>query len=83
MDDRSRNFPLLQTYMHNNASDKLIKIGIEGYDFSKADIYCADMIQEKSDLFAQLFLLLSREYNSNQILLNKAKNEGENFFSTA
>jgi hypothetical protein len=47
--------------MHNSALDKLIKLGIDRNDFSKAETFCADMIKERADLFAQLFIILSKE----------------------
>lgn len=64
--------------MHNSALNKLIKYGIDRNDFSKAEAYCAEMIKERSDLFAQLFIILSKEYNNNLNLIKNAKSEAEN-----
>jgi hypothetical protein len=63
--------------MHNSALDKLIKLGIDRNDFSKAEAYCAEMIKEKPDLFAQLFIILSKEYNSNLNLIKNSRTEAE------
>jgi hypothetical protein len=63
--------------LHNEALIKLVHIGVNQNDFEKVEKYCKDSIQERPDLFADLFKILSENYNLNNSASKNTKNENE------
>lgn len=61
--------------LHNEAISKLVLMGVSNNDFEKVEKYCTEMLSEKSDLFAELFKILSENYQNNINGVKTAKNE--------
>lgn len=63
--------------LHNDALNKLVSIGIQQNDFSKAEKYCQDIQPDKPDIFADLFKILAENYQLNSSGVKTGKNDNE------
>ena len=66
-----------QLELHNEAISKLVRTGVEQNDFEKVEKYCSERINDRPDLFADLFKILSENYNMNNNGAKNLKSEGE------
>jgi hypothetical protein len=61
--------------LHKDALLKLISVGVDHKDFEKVESYCSEMVNTKPEIIADLFKLLSENYNQSLNCIKTARSE--------